>query len=221
MGHRRERLERDARLAPPVQPLRSGAGHVLGLGLPPEILQVDHHDPRGALAQEGDAGRGHGLRVVLAFGEPASGAQERDERLPQAPALLLLPARAPPVEPAQVDAILNVEPSPEGGEGRHVVGVEARERVVRDVAEGALRMGLQRVLDHVGAVDPAARHLGPNLLGHGPEVLADDEGPVTVGEQREEGVELLRRIAYIDAVARLEAAGHPEEAVERHHVVDP
>ena len=60
-----------------------------------------------------------------------------------------------------------------------------------------------------------------HVAGHGPEVLPHHPGPMTMGLETDDGVELVGRIAHVGAVGRGPRARDPEQPVQTHHVVEP
>jgi hypothetical protein len=102
-----------------------------------------------------------------------------------------------------------------------VVGVQAGQGVGRGRREGGLRVAREGELADPHAADAV---LGQGLVDHGrdgPQVLTHQHGPVAVGLEAEDRVQLLGRVAHIGAVGRLRPVGDPVQAVEGHDVVDP
>ena len=117
------------------------------------------------------------------------------------------------------DVAANVEAARrvEGGERRHVVGVQAGDGVLgQRSAAGRVRF----VLGHVQAPDAMPRHGLAHFVGDGAEVFAHHVRAVPVRLDGEHRVQLGRRLPHVHAFARAEPVGHAVAAVQAHHVVD-
>ena len=73
---------------------------------------------------------------------------------------------------------------------------------------------------HVHLEQTVARQVAVDVARHRAQVLPHHPGAAAVGLQRQDGEQLLGRIAHVDPLPLVDAAGDPEQPVELHDVVD-
>src|SRR4030065_1472675 len=125
------------------------------------------------------------------------------------------------VEQPEFDPVVDIEPSPEGGKGGHVVRVHAPQGFRRDRPQCCSGIRGKPELDdeHPGKSVPC--HRRPDVRGNGSQVLPRDPYPVPVGLEGEDGVELLGRVPDVGPLPGGPPRRDPEESVQAHHMVDP
>ena len=189
----------EPRPPPPVRVLVGGPRDVLGLGLEPQVLQVEHDHPGRAGRDVGQAGL-EDVAVPAPIAEETAPAQRRDDG--PAPRL--------------------VEHPPEGGERREVVGVEARHRTSGDRGEGVRGVRVRGDLDleDVASVQAVPGHGSAHVRRDHAEILAHDHGVGTSRLEREDRVHLVRPVSDVHAVVAVHPVGHHEQPMQSHDVVD-
>jgi hypothetical protein len=189
-----------AKPSTPVGPV-DPSGNVLRLFLEPEVFEADGHEIGITLEKElepADEAFSRDLRGVA--GEADVSIEGGDRRRPRARES----ARFFAIQKPHLDPVVEVPAEAEAGEGRSVVGIEARDRVRRSGVERFLGISREPELEHVD-LPPAMPIEGAiHGLRHDAQVLPDELRSMAVRLETRDGVELFRRVANVDPVALLE-----------------
>ena len=101
------------------------------------------------------------------------------------------------------------------------MGADAHQRLIRktgrhqEVAVVLAREEQRPVGEHAQRLESRAQ-----AVGHGAQILADDQAAVALALQGEDAEQVVERIGDVGALGRRCARRHPEQAGQVHHVVD-